>query len=496
MNVKTKAELEKLSIEDLRAYKKDLAEHKEREEILGSVEVVRNTDPVKDLAEIQVEAKKGNKNPELIKELSEINAKLTQMGKKDASTFGGLRLDKSVSKEIGDEASAVAKDLAETLPMFDAVAQMTNKRVWELNSFKKYIGVDATTFRKAVEGLERQNRVMAISKAAMDTATNVNWVPTGMDSVVMDSVLKSKAVAANLPGFDMPSNPYDWPVNGGPNTAYYVTESVTAGSVTTSATNPTSSKSTFSAKKIACRVDLSSEIEEDAAFAILPVLNRQMADAIGDGFERAVLFGDESTGSANINANTGSVTTTAGAASVYLSCDGAAFKALSSNGANLDVSGGSAASDFVRLTLQKMGEGAKDIQALRTFVPAGVYFTLLGDSTVKSLNTYGAGASILTGEVGRVYGVPVFMTGGIPLTASNGKVDGTTPGNNTYGSMIIINSNKVLLGYKRRLKVASDYFNTTDLYTLVASMRFDFQQFGSNLAGQNPIGYGFKITIA
>lgn len=493
MKIKTKSELEALSMDELRAYKKEISEHKERAELLGEIEV--QSDPIRDLKAIKDEAQKGNSSPELVAELSVLKGKIEQLQKKDAPTFDG-KFNKQISKELGakgEEAVAMAKDLAAAIPQLDAVSGMTGQHITELKAYKTFIGADRPQFELAMKAILKQNQLSWARKTALDTSDSSEWVPTGFEASVMDAILKAKGVAANLPSFQMPNSPFDWPVNGANGSTYYVTQSLTGGNITVAGSNISAAKTTFSAIKIATRQDYSEEMSEDAAFALLPAVQRMMIDSLGDGFERVCLFGDTQATTSNINYNGGSVTTTAGAADVFLATKGLVYKALvDSNGSKVNVSAAASPSEAVRLTMAAMNEGAKD---LVLFVPPAFYFALLDDPAVKTLDKYGSSASILSGEVARVYGIPVIMTSGIPLTGTDGKVDGVTAGNNTLASFCLVNKSRVMIGLKRNVKVAADYFNITDHHSVVASMRFDIQQFGANVALKNPIGYGYNYAV-
>lgn len=510
MKIKTKAELELLSNDELKAYNKELAEYKERAKLLkelGELEEEStvtevNATPERKIGQIAEAKKNGNESPELIQELVAIKAELEQARKEKTSTFGKVHFEKSVEKVFGTngaEVISMAKDVASSLPIFDMVAKMAGKKVTELSAWKDHFGIEEGDLKNVLIAIQKQNTLMARSrvlKTALDTSDSSEWIPVGFEASVMDAILKAKGVAQNIPSFDMPSASFDWPVNAANGTTYFVTESLTGGEITVSGSNISAGKTTFSAKKIANRQDFSEEMNEDTAFALLPAIQRMMADGLNDGFERVVLFGDTQGTTTNINYNGASVTTTAGAADVFTATTGLIYKALvSSNGSKKDVNAAASPSEAVRLTMAQMGEGAKDAQNLRLFVPPAFYFAMLDDPSIKNLQNYGAGASILSGEVARCYGIPVIMTSGIPLTGSDGKIDGATSGNNVLASFVVVNNSRVMVGFKRRVKLASNFFAITDNNRLVASMRFDVQQFGANVANRNPIGYGYNYPV-
>jgi len=466
-----------------------------------------------DLAEIQRIAQKsgGKADPKMLAALSEVVAKIDRMSRRGVSALDASKevyIEKIVAKQFGaqaSEVSAIAKDLAPALPILDLMSQATGKKLVNLATFKKWFpSITSEKFAKVIECVNLQNTENVLSKASM-LQKNLNtgsggggaqeWIPIDLNSALEMYIQKSKAVAANLPFFDLPTNPYRWPIANSPNTTYFVTESQSAD-VTVSGTNVDPDEILWSAKKIANRQDFSEEMSEDAVFALTNVLVTLMGDSLGDGFERVCLFGDETITTANTNINRvgGPVVTTAGAADVFLAGDGLVKLARAANGVSKDVGSASSISAGMASVMADMGEGAAMPSDMLAFLNVATYFRALTDPNLITLDKFGSGATILTGQVGAIFGIPVFMTGGIPKTDSNGVIHDTT-GNNTKGSYLLVKKSKVLGGYKRRMKVASDYRPITDKTHVVASMRFDIQQLVTNKPGINALGYGFNVTV-
>lgn len=502
-HILSKEELNKLSLEQLKAYKAWLDKKQLTDEIEKATVTAGDNHPLQDLNAIRDAKKSGSTFEQVGQELVKINARLQMIEKEQSAGFKGLTLEKELTEGFGAEGKeigSIAKDLAHALPVLDFVCQATGRPVDSLKLYKNnFQSVDRSKFKKAMEVIERKNALTAMRvKTGMDStgaATGDEWVPTGFEPSILMHIQKSKSVNNAFRSFDMPTNPFDWPVSGAANNTYYVTESVTGGDITTAISNATSAKVTFSAGKLANRLELSEELNEDAAFAVFPSLLQIVADSVGDAYERVVMFGDTQNTTTNINKYGGSVTTTAGSADHYLLTKGLVYKALvDSNGSKKDVNSASSPSSAIRLVLQEMGDGAKNMLQNRVMVNPQFYFAMLDDDKLTGMDKVGAQATILTGQVGLVWGMPVFMTGGIPLTDSNGRVSSTTA-NNTLASFVVADSGKVLIGFRRRMRVAQDFVVETDKHKVVTSMRFDVQQLCSNASGRNPIGYGYNYPV-
>jgi len=501
---KTREELEKMSLEEVKAYHKELKEHEEKQKLIeesDKTEVKDANHPYQDLGEIKdQQKKKGVGDKDLYQEFTKLNARIEQLSKKDSPTFGSLKLDKDLTQKYGSDAAdvtSVAKDLADALPALDFLKQATGKSVTDLKEFKNNFGETGEKFfKEAFDTIVKHNTRMALSQKTMystGSGEGDEWVPTDFESSILMHIKSAKAVAANIPDFDMPSNPFEWPLSGGPNTTYSISESG-ASDVTVNNTDATSSKVTWSCGKIANRLDFSEELNEDSAMPLMPALTRIVGDGLGNSYERCVLFGDETTGaSSNINKIDGTPTTTSGQADDYLAVDGLIHKALvDSNGTAENVNAHSSVSRAMNKVLSEMGEGAQNIDSLRAFFNPSLLWLAMNDSQVQTVDKIGPSASILTGMLGRINGIPVFMSGGIPKTNSDGKIPSS---GGTLGSFVICDINYVLVGFRRRMRQATDYVVETDKHKLVTSMRFDVQQLTSNSSGKNPIGYGYNYPI-
>ncbi len=95
------------------------------------------------------------------------------------------------------------------------------------------------------------------------------------------------------------------------------------------------------------------------------------------------------------------------------------------------------------------------------------------------MDKYGAHATVLTGEIAKVDGVPVLVSAEMPLTQADGKAE--TSGN-TLGQAVCVYRPGWVVGYRRRVAATMDYLPYYDSYQMVATVRLAFAPFDTDAA--------------
>jgi hypothetical protein len=294
---------------------------------------------------------------------------------------------------------------------------------------------------------------------------------------------------SNFRVIDMPNNPWEMPYQASSLTIYGVDESTTDSASAVAASDLGFSKITFNAKKLGARVFWSTELDEDALIAVLPVIREDLVRITGDGWERCFLFGDETTANTNINYVGTAPTTTVAAKDYWLQTDGVIHSCIVTHtGQALDVAGALTETKFhlVRQELGKYGTNPNDLMAV---VPRELWYDMLTLTNVVTPDKYGPNATILTGELSKLFGIPIVVSDGIPLTAADGKIN-DTPGDNVKKSFMIINRPYgVIIGRRGDMRIAMEQVIDTDQTKAVVFSRYDIQYpFWGALA------YGYDIT--
>ncbi len=317
-----------------------------------------------------------------------------------------------------------------------------------------------------------------------NTGYGTEWVPD-----IWSSELWRKARAENviLPLFrviEMPSNPFELPISGADPTVYYVPETQDEDDLTLAgAGNPIpdsqigSGKVTLTAKKLALRVGFSAELVEDAAIPLIALYREQALRVMAETIDHVLLNGDTETGATgNINSDDGAPSSTA----KYVAFDGLRKLPLVTNTANGQSAAGAPSVALLRTTRFLMpGRYALRPKDCAWIVDGSTYAKLLSLADVATVDKFGPHATVLTGEIAKVDGVPVLVSAEMPLTMDDGKVDST---GNTKGQAICVYRPGWVVGYRRRVAATMNYLPYYDAYQMVATVRLAFAPFDTEVA--------------
>tara|TARA_Y100000310_G_C20682655_1_gene816917 strand:+ start:1181 stop:2845 length:1665 start_codon:yes stop_codon:yes gene_type:complete len=155
-------------------------------------------------------------------------------------------------------------------------------------------------------------------------------------------------------------------------------------------------------------------------------------------------------------------------------CDGVVTTALDEN-TIVDMQGasfrGQLAYKAIREAIFKMGLLGRERSDLILILNPVASNQLLQSDELMTLDKYGSNATILTGEVGSLFGVKIIESSFLP---SNGVlVDGTTTyGQGGYG--VLVHKPSLLLGDLRKVQVENERIIQNDAYRTVISERLAF----------------------
>jgi HK97 family phage major capsid protein len=319
-------------------------------------------------------------------------------------------------------------------------------------------------------------------KKAMDASTSgegSEWVPTELSAQLQDLV-RLEAKVANLFGrVNMPTNPFEVPVVSSDATAKKVSESTADGATNFPESTPGTRKMTFTAVKMAARVLMSEELNEDSIVAMITFIKQNLATAMAYGLEDALINGDTSA--------THQDSDVTAATDVRKLFNG--LRKLTQSGNKVDLSTFSTtAVRNLRVKLGKYGTNPKDCAIITG--PIG-FMQLANLTEVRTVDKYGAQATILNGELGRIDGMPIIVSEKMRenLNAS-GVYDGTTT---SKTALIMVNRPTFWIGDRRKLTVKTWEDIQTDQTILVSTSRHDFQN-KFDTTSENVVAYGYNIA--
>lgn len=298
------------------------------------------------------------------------------------------------------------------------------------------------------------------------SGTGDELVPTNMAAELWEDFFLASRVASLFDTIPMPSNPFDVPLGLGD-----VTWRKGSENTATTASDPSTAKSTLTATELVAEVNWSYTLQEDAIIALMPALRARLAISgaeIIDDFALNADATDAATGNINLD------DADPDADSYYLSAgqDGIRHQWLVDNTSQGVNAGGDALSDAdVVDALVLMGKYAASPEQCAIICDVATYLGgFLELSNVVTVDKFGPEAVVLTGQLAAYRGVPVVVSASAPKTEADGKVS-TTAGNNTLGQVNAVNRSMWHVGFRRDLLIEVDRDIQKRQYIMVVSLR-------------------------
>ena len=353
-------------------------------------------------------------------------------------------------------------------------------------------GDDARRDLKAA-GLDPQDVVNATKANELDYSTQAGfgdeWVGVEYSRRLWAAIRAGTFVADRLPSVEVPqgSESIIIPLEGADPTWYKVAQATATNATTLrpDATVTTSklatANKTLTVAKMGARVVYTEELVEDSLIPWVSQLRAQLETSGSESLEHVVIDGDTATGgTTNINHIGGTPTAT----DVYLLFDGFRKSCLVTTTANSrSASGALADTDFIE-TIKLMGTAGlngADPTKVSFIIDANVNWKIFNLTSVKTRDVF-SGATLENGMLKAIWGYPVSVSYFMHRAASDrkantaGKVDQTTPGNNTTGSILAVRWDQWLLGYKRRMTMKIQDLPDSDASQIVAIARVGLAQ--------------------
>lgn len=311
-----------------------------------------------------------------------------------------------------------------------------------------------------------------------------DFVPELWTNQIWRRMRTDARVAGLFPQIEMPSASYKIPLESTDATVYFVAETTDDDSLQLTDNSTTAipgskvgaDNTTITAKKLALRVGFSTELEEDAIIPLISEFQRQNMEAMMHAIDSLFLNGDTDTaGSTNINAYDGAVT----AKSVYLALNGLRKLPLITNTAVAVNMNGSAPTlqQIRRLRfklLSTLNRYATRTQDLVYIVDEETYGTMLNIDELNVFFNNGKFATVVTGQVGEIDGIPVVASQDLALSAANGKISVANTALNQYGQLLIAVRPAWYVGYRRAVRSWVKFLEEYDSYQMGVTVRVGF----------------------
>jgi len=315
--------------------------------------------------------------------------------------------------------------------------------------------------------------VKAAGDEALDRTSESEWVPTGWSSEIRELVSLELRVAGLFERITMPQNPYILPVDMTDDLGDIIVELTSAGQAGDNPWDDTKLQSvvahnvTFTATKLRARFVTSQELEEDSIVPILPLLRRKLVMTLANSLETGIINGTK-LGTTHIDTDTEAL----GDEDVRKAWNGlrayAAAQSFETDGGDTSPSVA-----MVNAMRRSMGEYGADPAKLAALMSITTYVNLLDETQVQTVDKLGPNATILSGQLAQIYGIPVIVSrywrDDLDATGVNGATG------NTFTSFGLVFRPGWMIGDRRAITIESERLINTDQTNLVSFQRLDFQ---------------------
>lgn len=357
---------------------------------------------------------------------------------------------------------------------------------------KSNLGDEARRDLKAA-GIDPAEVTNAMKANELDYSTQAGfgdeWVGVEYSRRIWPRIRAGSDIVARIPEIEVPqgSESIIIPLEAADPTWYKVgqTTATNATTLRPDATIPTSKlatdQKTLTVAKMAARVIYSQELEEDSFVPWAAQLRKQLEVSGAENLEATVIDGDtDASATTNINDIGG----TPAATDLFLLFNGFRKSPLITTTANSRSAGGSLVDSDFLATIKLMGAaGLNALDRTKTafILDLNVGWKVLELASLKTHDVF-TNATIENGVLNAIWGYPVYTSAfmhfqsAVRKANTVGKVDRTTPSNNTTGAFLAVRFDQWLLGYKRRMTIKIQDLIDSDAFQIVATARVGLAQ--------------------
>ncbi len=328
-------------------------------------------------------------------------------------------------------------------------------------------------------------------KAAMDSViagTGDELVSSSEANLLWRDVNLETRVASLFSRIEMPTNPFDIPLEVGDVSWFPGSENVSSKS-----TALTTGRQTLTAHELVAEVPWSLTLDEDAVVAMLPEVRRTLIRNAAEVIDDVVLNGDQTTTN-NINADGATISATeAGKAEWLVGFDGLLHLPLVDNTSQANDLNGAVSAAAYNTGLRLLGKyGVRNNESV--FVTdVNTFLASLAMEEVETVDKLGSAAIILSGQLGVIYGHPMVVSEQMVLSDTDGKVTDAGNGTNT-GRILAVNRSQWRLGFRRTLMIETERDIQKRQNIMVVSMRLGFDERSGSRSTATHTALQYNVT--
>lgn len=326
---------------------------------------------------------------------------------------------------------------------------------------------------------------------AQETGYGLELIGAQYASELWAAARNNDGIASAIRSVPMSAPTMYIPIDGGLPEMHLVDESVEQNATAYTTSKTGSQRRTFTAKKFTIQEIWSGELNEGSIIDFVPFLRDKMNMSAAMHLGSAMYNGDTTNAATgNINSDDADPADTRH----YLAFDGIRhYFIVDDTGNRTDHGGAAITTAAINTARGYLGGANNSVNSLdnihwgqnpgdlRLVANWGTYIKMLELDEVKTIDKLGNAATIVTGQLGALDGVPILVPAYATKTEADGKLS-ATPASNTLGQIGIFNTRGWLLGTYRPMTLYFDRIQRTDQFLFELYTRVAFNRWGSDVA--------------
>jgi HK97 family phage major capsid protein len=316
-----------------------------------------------------------------------------------------------LKKELGQMVEERKTQFDDSAITGDAV-EAAKKEAAKLHMKSVLLGRDVTT-------LDGFKDVANVVEKAIKPNDLTNWLAEQFSNQVLEELRLVLKVEALFPRIAFPDNVNTFSIPGKLDEAisYLIAPGDDAIESAIS-----SAKVSFQTQRFKTLVGITDQANQETVTSLLDLVRMEMVSSLARATEKAIIMGDEGLADPN---------------DVKKAFDGL-LKYARTAGNVVDNGGGAVTAANIAATRKKLGVYGLNLSDLVILAPVDVAYQLLELPEVMTFDKYGSNFTILTGEIGRLWGMPIVVSEYISHTL---KADGTEgdPATDNKTAALVVN---------------------------------------------------------
>lgn len=317
----------------------------------------------------------------------------------------------------------------------------------------------------------RELHGLAIETRAINDTNLSELFPTEYSYTMIQDVRTEMKVAGLFQQINLPRSPFTWPVRQPLSGRSYIVTPTSVDTPSTIKTRDADAYSvTFDATVFAVRTVWDKQFDEDAIVDLEAYTRDLIVRQLTEDLDDAIINGDDSASHFD-----SAVTASDDPRRLFKGLRKFATSPTTDTVYDCaETSKGTAAYEAgdIKRTRKMMGKYGLSPQEAALIQSISAYYDATDFTEVKTLEVFGQQATILTGQLASVWGIPVVVSEKVPETLDD---DGLDTGAGTTTAHILVNRRAYALAMQRGLTLETDYTPRTQQLEIIGSMRADFQ---------------------